>query len=420
MLSNTPARSLDHHDHHVLVVLDPQLPSASSPVLVAHARLFRATDPVTCTIAVTSDVSPQVRQDLLEFMEVLLDGHAIPARLQVIAAAELPDVEWAVAFVPQGEALEDARSLAYALGALHALRNTLDADTQAIAPVSRSVAPTPPPLHGTYVGRNRMLVRTCWNLPLLLPADDLSILPELVMHGTFELSLQRFILRTLRPGDRVMDIGANVGVHSVLMAQAVGATGQVIAYEAMPDLAAFLRENIAMNCLTAQTQVVQKAAWSGEGTVEFTGTTRFRGNGSIRAKDATYRTRFGADEFTRLEVPAESPSVHAHGAPFALVKLDVEGAEPDVLQGLEGMIRGGRIHVLVLEYLHWVLGTEAEARLLALLETYRDELGATFAQLDAHGQDQPLDFDAIVAHRHFADLVIRFPAAAAAGVDAAA
>lgn len=417
MLSNTPSHTLDLRDQQVLVVLDPSQPTTSAPVLVSHARLFRATDPVTCTVAVVGEVASSVRQDLLEFLEVLLAGHPIPARLTIIPASEVQDVEWAAVFVPESDALENARSQANAIAALHAIRATLDAADSPVAPATTVVAPQ---LCGTYIGRNRMLVRTCWGLPLLLPADDLSITPSLVLHGTFELSLQRFILRTLRAGDRAMDLGANVGTHTILMAQAVGPTGHVIAYEAMPDLAEFVRDNVSMNCLASQVTVVQKAAWSGDATLQFTGTAKFRGNGSIRAKSDEYLERYGDDEFQQIEVLAESPAVHDARGPFALVKVDVEGAEPDVLLGLESMIRAGRIQVLVIEYLHWVLGAEAESRLLALLVTYRDEHAATFARLDDTGQEHALDLEAIVAHRHFPDLVIRFPTAVASLVDAAA
>lgn len=410
MLSNTPPQTLDARDHHVLVVIHPGQPATSAPVLVSHARLFRATDPVTCTVAVVGEVAPTLRQDLLEFLEVLLAGHPVPARLAIIPASEVQDVEWAAVFVPQNDALENARGQSNAIAALHAVRASLDAAATPVASAASAVAPQ---LCGTYVGRNRMLVRTCWNLPLLLPANDLSITPSLVLHGTFELSLQRFILRTLQAGDRAMDLGANVGTHTILMAQAVGPTGHVIAYEAMPDLAEFLRDNVTMNCLAPQVTVVQKAAWSGEATLQFTGTTKYRGNGSIRAKSDEYLERYGDDVFQQIEVRAESPAVHDARGPFALVKVDVEGAEPDVLLGLDAMIRGGRIRVLVIEYLHWVLGAEAESRLLTLLAAYRDEHNATFAQLDEHGQEHPLELDAIAAHRHFPDLVIRFPAAVA-------
>ncbi len=418
MLSNTSPRSLDAHDHHVLVVVDPRQPAASAPLLVTHAQLFRATDPVTCTVAVLGELSPSIRDDLLEFLEILRDGRPIPARLSIIAASTVQDLEWAVAFAPQGDPMEDSRGQAYAIAALHSLRATLNA--AATPPAPAVSVPAAPQLCGTYVGQNRMLVRTCWNLPLLLPADDLSITPALVLHGTFELSLQRFILRTLRAGDRAMDIGANVGTHTILMAQAVGPTGHVVAYEAMPDLAEFVRDNVTMNCLAPQVTVVQKAAWSGEATLQFTGTTKYRGNGSIRPKSDEYLARYGADEFRQIEVQAESPAVHDARGPFALVKVDVEGAEPEVLLGLEAMIRGGRIAVLVIEYLHWVLGADAESRLLALLAAYRDKYGATFAQLDDHGQEHALDLVAIATHRHFPDLVIRFPAAAESIVDAVA
>ncbi|MGC4085037.1 MAG: FkbM family methyltransferase [Vicinamibacterales bacterium] len=60
----------------------------------------------------------------------------------------------------------------------------------------------------------------------------------------------RFFDRYLKPGDVVVDVGANVGLYSVVCATCVGDTGTVIALEPSPRIANFLRGNVAVNRLS--------------------------------------------------------------------------------------------------------------------------------------------------------------------------
>ena len=93
-----------------------------------------------------------------------------------------------------------------------------------------------PGSYGTYLGEGRMMVAVTWGGPLLTPADDMSLTPELVTHGIYEPAFTRYLMRTLKPGMRVVDVGANIGMHTVLMAGWVGTTGRVLAYEPSPDV----------------------------------------------------------------------------------------------------------------------------------------------------------------------------------------
>lgn len=387
----------------MLVVLNPDQPGASAPALIAYLRRFRANDPVHCTIAVTAYVTPALEHEVRRFVEGLSASAASRPALEIRTMdTELSGVDWAAAWAPQGNAIEDARTLVVAIEAMHAVHQHLN-------PPAVPAALPASGLHGTYIGNGRVMVRTQLGAAMLAPAHDLSLTPVLMLHGTFEQPLQRFLARTVRRGDHVMDIGANFGVHTVLLAHLVGAEGRVIAYEAVPDLAELLRDNLTMNGLIRQTTVVQKAAWRGPDRLRFTTTAKYRGNGSVRPKDAGYLDRYGADDFTEIEVDAESPSTHADAGPFALIKMDVEGAEPDVLDGMDAMIRAGGVGVLVLEYLNWVLGAEAEIRMLALLARYESELGATFARLDGNGDTHPITIDAIRLHGELSEVIVGFP-----------
>ena len=388
----------------MLVVFDPANPGASAPALIAYLRGFRANDPVACTVAVTVWLTPALEAEITAFIRALADSAASLPVWEIVAMDEtLSSIPWAAAWGPQGNPIDDAKTLVIAIESMYAVQRHLN------PPAVSSSAATGAALHGTYVGNGRMMIRTQLGAALLAPAHDLSLTPVLMLHGTFEQPLQRFLARTIRRGDAVMDIGANFGVHTILMAHAAGPDGTVIAYEAVPDLADLLRDNLTMNGLIQQTTVLQKAAWSGPDVLRFTTTAKYRGNGSVRPKDAGYLERYGADEFQEIEVDAESPAVHASKGPFALIKMDVEGAEPHVLDGMDEMIRDGGVRVLVLEYLNWVLGAEGEARMRTIFERYRDLYGASFARLDGQGNPHPITVDAIQDIGELSEVIIAFP-----------
>jgi hypothetical protein len=144
-------------------------------------------------------------------------------------------------------ALASARGIRVSAGDAEDLRRRLAAfrpTGQAAPPATPS--PAPAGHRATYVGNDRLLVSTNWGGKLVMSASDLSLTPEVVHDGNYDEPFTRFLMRTLGPGDVVFDIGANVGLFTLLMGRLVGPAGRVVAYEAAPDNLALLRDTIAM------------------------------------------------------------------------------------------------------------------------------------------------------------------------------
>ena len=69
---------------------------------------------------------------------------------------------------------------------------------------------------------------------LLISADDLSLMPELVGEGGYDIPFTAFLQRTLNPDAVFVDVGTNVGLFTVIGARSAW-QGQVIAYEPVPS-----------------------------------------------------------------------------------------------------------------------------------------------------------------------------------------
>lgn len=136
-----------------------------------------------------------------------------------------------------------------------------------------------------------------------------------------------FIKHYLRPGDKFIDIGANIGIYSLLAASLVGSAGSVDAFEPGPTAVARLRENVALNELR-QVRIHAAAVSSGNGRVSF-----------VRNRDTGNRMQT-ADDLHRptVEVPSVGLDDVLNDGPYALGKMDIEGAEPLAFVGAERLL----------------------------------------------------------------------------------
>ena len=116
-----------------------------------------------------------------------------------------------------------------------------------------------------------------------------------VQQGIGEPAVQAAIQKHLSPGMTFYDLGANIGFFSLMAARLVGPGGCVISFEADPEIAARLRENLAYNKFT-HASAEEKAVWSEPTTVSFTrvdsSSSPDRGLGHISTGDSADAERF--------------------------------------------------------------------------------------------------------------------------------
>ena len=153
------------------------------------------------------------------------------------------------------------------------------------------------------------------------------------LRGQAETVIQNILVERLRPGMVFYDLGANIGLFSLLAARLVSPTGRVISFEPDPETAARLKRNIERNGCQ-NTDVIQAGVSS---------TTEKR---SFEVADASSPDhgvgRFAEEESDGKDILVECVElddfVRNVPAPDA-IKCDVEGAEIEVLRGAKNVLQ---------------------------------------------------------------------------------
>lgn len=153
-----------------------------------------------------------------------------------------------------------------------------------------------------------------------------------------------FLRRTIKRGQTVLDIGANVGLFTLLFARAVGSAGRVYAFEPGPLSFGLLKANIAINQyqhVIAENAAVLDCSGEVELFVSRSGESDNRVVGVAAEDNSRYKTIvrcLAIDDYLPRDTSID------------FIKIDVQGAEFNVLKGMEKTIDSNHELQIVLEY----------------------------------------------------------------------
>lgn len=239
-----------------------------------------------------------------------------------------------------------------------------------------------------YVGRALMVTGLCRRMTLRAHDFRIHFHPSSMalayfIDGDARRLDHEVITRLLRPGSTYIDIGANIGTTTIPAARVVGPGGRVVSVEAHPTVAAYLKENIALNGL-GNVMLHGCAVDSSGGTVRFA---------DLRADDTN---RIVADG-SGIEVPSRTLDDIASECDYVeLLKIDVEGAELRVLRGGQETLRRARaVYVEVADAFLRAFGSSA-AELIGLLRQSGFHLYAVSEDLSL----QPVTLASVLSHAH--------------------
>lgn len=177
------------------------------------------------------------------------------------------------------------------------------------------------------------------------PRRNKGIDASLYYNGVYEAGTLHFLQQVLRPGDTFVDVGANIGLMSIIGAKLVGPHGWVHAFEPVPAIHSVLEQNVRLNGL-ANVTAHRIALGAAKELREIREQPQInRGSASLLSNDdpTSIVHLVEVDTADNLFEAADTYRVR-------LVKIDVEGWELEVLRGAEKLLSGSNAPIICLEY----------------------------------------------------------------------
>lgn len=195
------------------------------------------------------------------------------------------------------------------------------------------------PLHQYFLKKLKATQTVIDGHIMYLDAQDSM---RLSINGVYEAFETQVLQNQIKPGDVVIDIGANIGYYTLIFARAVGPKGKVYAFEPDTTNFALLTKNIAKNgCKNVI--LVNKAVSDKTGTLKLYLSSESSGD------HRTYDSQDGRESInidcTRLD-DFFSQTKH----PVNLIKIDIQGAEYSALKGMKNLLAQSPKLILATEY----------------------------------------------------------------------
>lgn len=156
---------------------------------------------------------------------------------------------------------------------------------------------------------------------------------EDIFANAFERAERRLLKKILRPGQKVLDVGANIGFYTCMFAQSVGPSGRVIAFEPTPSTFTALQRNVRLNGFQDRVECHCCALSDTTGTASMNtfpeGGDVYNSLGTVQSLGGSKRT-----EVIDVDTVTLDRSVEEMDFPNGVfIKIDVEGFEQQVIRG---------------------------------------------------------------------------------------
>jgi len=213
-----------------------------------------------------------------------------------------------------------------------------------------------------YLGDHRALSTILARYNFFSDTRDIGFGTHMLTGGFWEMWLTIFIARTIKEGMFVLDVGANFGYYTVLMADLIGPSGKIIAFEPNPIAAASAEASLRVNGFEARGTVMRSAVSDNAHSVAFAIPHHEPKN--ARIVPAGYASA-GEDV---IQVPAVViDEICRNERKVDFIKIDAEGGEYTIFQGMQEIIRRDR-PMIILEFN--AVRPGADALLDLILQTY--------------------------------------------------
>jgi len=248
-----------------------------------------------------------------------------------------------------------------------------------------------------YLGGRRSLCRVLGRYKMIVDTSDVGLSSHLLLDGYWEMWLTELLARLVKPGMKVVDVGANLGYFTLLMADLVGPTGQVHAFEPNTDLARRMAQSLAINGFSDIARVHEQALADTEAEVMLVVPVDEPKNGHLlpadhpASNDASIESHFMRTR--RLDSYAELYDAD-------IIKIDADTSEMTIWHGMSGILESGRSLTIVLEFAR-VRYADPGAFLDRIVAD-----GFRLSEITLEGGVQPTDRDAVLAASPTEDVML--------------
>ena len=259
----------------------------------------------------------------------------------------------------------------------------------------------PPPLDGTryfYLGADVAMTRLTDGHHMFVDPHDRTVGSHLIAHGYWERWIHSVVFALVSPGDRIVEVGANLGYYTIAMTVKAGASGRITAFEGNPRLCRLMRRTMEFNGYIDRVEILNKAATDVAGPVEFSISRTNSGGGHAAAYPG-----WAPPDMEQIRVEGVRLDDEIEGE-VDFLRMDAEGSEPLILRGAERLLANPKLTVVM----EWdVIQMSGRASVPELVEWlaamgfrfWRIEIDATLTSIDAADM-QALSACDVVMSRH--------------------
>jgi FkbM family methyltransferase len=188
-----------------------------------------------------------------------------------------------------------------------------------------------------------VLARSLGRYPIFLDASDVGFGTHLMMDGFWEPWIAKFLISRVKSGMVAVDVGANYGYYTLIMADLVGRGGMVHAFEPNPNVCLQLAKSISVNGFEGVVTLHQDAVLDVvDGARMLLVPSGEPKNGHIVSEAS------GAEGGRAFEVSVCSlDSRLLSGRRIDFIKVDAEGAEELIVKGMDGILNQHKPELLI-------------------------------------------------------------------------
>ena len=161
---------------------------------------------------------------------------------------------------------------------------------------------------------------------------------RLIRYGQYEPQLVACCRKLIDPGRDIVDVGANIGFYSVLFAKLIDKRRRVLAIEPTVNALKHLRINLADNDVADKVQLFEGVALDVSGETEIHYIEEREEYSSVGVMEHPF---IHGDQLKSIKVPARTIDelIRTHGLSPGFIKIDVEGMEHKVIEGMREVMK---------------------------------------------------------------------------------